>query len=176
MVHQIKNADYKRAPCSSCLVSVAAEATGLLGLLEDAIPEKLHNALSSAQAGVLIPSACLAFLAVLILCLLNCIQRRARVLRWLAAVVVTASLAFAVASLAVQIVAYYAVRNALGQVSQRIPGTVQLQASLGPSVWLSLAAIVCLLLALILWILSVCCCRNTSQEQPQDEAMEMDRM
>ena len=145
------------------------DSQGLPGILEDAIPEKLHTVLSVTQGGVLIPSVVLAFVITL-WCLIRLCTRNDRVVCCLILLGVFA-LVFVIASLAVQTVGYQSVRNALEQAEQAIPGTsVQLIASLGPAIWLTVGAAIALIIVIIIFLIESVRLRRTQvQRQSQQE-------
>lgn len=153
------------------------DASGLLGTLEDAIPEELHRFLSVAQAGVLIPSACFCFFA-LVGCLLRACRRSDRLGRpCLLSIIIETALAFALASIAVEVAGYKAVGKALGEAEEHLPGrSVQLASAIGPAIWITVAAAILLAITTIIYVAELCHIRRRqkrSRWQQQQEALEM---
>lgn len=153
------------------------DASGLLGTLEDAIPEDLHRFLSVAQAGVLIPSACFCFFA-LMGCMLRACRRSDRLGRpCILSIIIQTALAFSLASIAVEVAGYKAVGKALGEAEERIPGrSVQLASAIGPAIWITVAAAILLAITTIIYIGELCHIHRRHKKarwQQQQQALEM---
>ncbi|KAI8144031.1 hypothetical protein BJV82DRAFT_74605 [Fennellomyces sp. T-0311] len=164
--------DYARTVCTNPGLGYRFDAGGLLGVLEDAIPEELHTTLSVAQGGILIPSVCLAFTVTLWCVVRLCIHND----RLVCCLIILGILAliFALASLAVQVVGYHAVRDALSKAQDQIPGqTVQLVSQLGPSIWLTVGAIVALVIVVIIFAVQGVVLRRRRRNWQQEERIEM---
>ncbi|KAI9498193.1 SUR7/PalI family-domain-containing protein [Zychaea mexicana] len=174
IICQSFNSDYSRTSCTNPSLGYRFDAQGMLGIVEDVIPEELHRTLSVAQGGIMIPSVVIAF-AVLLWCLTRLCTRNDRLVCCIMILGLLA-LIFALASLAVQIVGYHAVRGALAKAEEAIPGqTVELVASLGPAVWLTVGAVIALIIVVVDFLFECIRCRRKQQlqRQQQPEQIEM---
>ncbi|KAG2223811.1 hypothetical protein INT45_001945 [Circinella minor] len=174
VICQMFDSDDTQTACTNPSLGYRFDSQGLPGILEDAIPDKFHTALSVAQGGILIPSVILSFI-ITSWCLIRLCTANDRLVCCLTLLGVFA-LAFVIASLAVQIVGYRSVRNALTQAEQAIPGTsVKLIASLGPAIWLTVGAAIALIIVIIIFFIEgVLLCRTQAQHQRrQEQEIEM---
>ncbi|KAI8393894.1 uncharacterized protein BYT42DRAFT_552584 [Radiomyces spectabilis] len=176
--------------CTRPTFGFNAPTNGVLNVILSSIPDKLRVAISAAQAGVLIPSVCFCFLAMAIYIVGFFITDRTKpakrrwliVMLWITTVL---ALLFAIGSIIVEVVGYVGIQRAVDAAEGRLPdvaGVFDLRPVIGPAVWITVGAVVALLLTCFLYCFARRR-RSVGQEkelygdpnQPPQENIEMQR-
>jgi hypothetical protein len=158
-------------------------SSGLLGTLENQIPDSIHNALAAVQEGVFIPSAIVCFI---LLChnfyhqysghRLNHQYGCLRIFLILTVAVI--AFIFCIATFVAQIIAYNMLKDNINQAKGSTFGglftnVVNITTKFGSSVWMSLAAFICLFLVIVLLALNSCCFNRDRKRIRKGNGYEM---
>lgn len=161
--------------CSPPSFGFRYTSTGTLDTLQKQIPSTIQSLFSGVQKGIFIPSVVLCFV---LLCYnfyhqytghkanhhFGCCQI------FLILTIAFIAFLFSIATFVVQIVAYNLVKDGVSKTKGSIFGgllskAVDINTKTGASIWMSLAAFICLFLVSTLLVFSVCCFNSHRDEE-----------
>ncbi|KAK4511102.1 uncharacterized protein ATC70_012313 [Mucor velutinosus] len=161
--------------------------TGILQTVQNQIPDWVHKALTGIQGGVFIPSVIFCFILLCYSLYHQFSGHRAKHSHgWCRKIMIflvpAIAFLFCLATFVIQIVIYNMLKSGANKVKSNLFGgliddVVIIDTKSGPSIWMSLAAFICLFFVTILLCVSVCCIGGgRSRRTRQDNSYEMDRV